>query len=156
MLEKTECANCGKTFYLAAERCPHCGTINPSPAAQAAKGSNSTWPLIALVLFLTLSCLAVFFATRSTARTTSPTASRRAGWLCDFDETGQIRLWSAASVQATVSDVVGTCIACCVDVSVRDEKTSDGIIFYNVSVGGQSGWVDVDYFYSNKPSWSSN
>lgn len=78
------------------------------------------------------------------------------GWLCDYDGTGRIRLWTAASMQATVKDVVGTCIYCCVDVNVYEEELVYGIIFYRISVGDQSGWVDVDYFYWDKPEWCRN
>jgi hypothetical protein len=78
------------------------------------------------------------------------------GWLCDFDRTGSIRLWNSASMQAIVKDTVGTCVGCCVDVTMMDETSVEGILFYKISVGGQSGWVDVEYFYWNKPSWSTN
>ena len=93
-------------------------------------------------------------APQSLPATSAPRAGR--GWLCDYDKTGAIRLWTAASMQATVKDIVGTCIACCVDVTMHEEKSASGILFYNISVGGQSGWVDVDYFYWRKPSWCSN
>ena len=84
----------------------------------------------------------------------SPEAKR--GWLCDYDKTGSIRLWTAASMNATVKDVVGTCVSCCIDVTMFEETTANGILFYRISVGSQSGWVDVDYFYWTKPSWSDN
>lgn len=80
----------------------------------------------------------------------------RRGWLCDFDGTGSIRLWTAASMDATVKDVVGTCVGCCVDVTMYDETSKNGILFYRISVGSQSGWVDVEYFYWEKPNWSTN
>lgn len=81
------------------------------------------------------------------------------GWLCDFDSKGEIRLWTAASMDAIVKDVVGTCINCCVDVTMYEEKSVEGILFYRISVGSQSGWVDVDYYYPadlGKPDWVSN
>lgn len=87
---------------------------------------------------------------------TSRPLRAKLGWLCDFDRTGWIRLWTAASMQATVKDVVGTCVACCVDVNVYEQQEANLIIFYHISVGGQSGWVDVDYFYWDKPSWCRN
>ena len=59
-------------------------------------------------------------------------------------------------MQATVKDVVGTCAYCCVDVSVYEEQLVNGIIFYRISVGDQSGWVDVDYLYWKKPNWCTN
>ena len=59
-------------------------------------------------------------------------------------------------MSATVKDTVGTCTACCVDVTMHEETTANDIIFYRISVGSQSGWVDVDYFYWSKPSWASN
>jgi hypothetical protein len=45
----------------------------------------------------------------------------------------------------------------CVDVILLDEATASGTLFYKVSVGGDQGWVDVDYFYPadiGKPDWS--
>lgn len=87
----------------------------------------------------------------------SPGSSQtKRGWLCDYDSNGKIRLWTAASMDATVKDVVGTCVGCCVDVTLLDEDMANGILFYHISVGGQSGWVDVDYYYPRKPGWSSN
>jgi hypothetical protein len=78
------------------------------------------------------------------------------GWLCDYDRTGEIRLWITPTMDATVKDIVGTCTACCVDVIMLEETVVDGIIFYRISVGNQSGWVDVDYFYWTKPGWAAN
>jgi hypothetical protein len=88
--------------------------------------------------------------------TTSNDTQPKSGWLCDLDGTGSVRLWSAASMQATVIDVVGTCIDCCVDATMDKQTTSNSILFYLINVGGQSGWVDVEYFYLQKPSWASN
>lgn len=83
-------------------------------------------------------------------------AEQKRGWLCDYDTSGNIRLWTAASMDATVKDDVGTCVGCCVDVTLTDETLANSILFYHISVGGQSGWVDVDYFYWRKPSWATN
>ena len=60
------------------------------------------------------------------------------------------------TMDATVKDRVGTCYMCCVDVTLYEEETANGILFYRISVGSQSGWVDVDYFYWKKPSWAAN
>ena len=91
---------------------------------------------------------------------TAPNHSKpERGWLCDYDSTGKIRLWTEASMDATVKDVVGTCIDCCVDVTMYEEKLVEGILFYRISVGSQAGWVDVDYYYPDelgKPDWASN
>jgi hypothetical protein len=78
------------------------------------------------------------------------------GWLCDYDGTGRIRLWTAASMKATVKDVVETCVSCCVDVMMYERDLANGIYFYRISVGPQSGWVDLDYYYRDKPAWSRN
>jgi hypothetical protein len=53
--------------------------------------------------------------------------------------------------------VVGMCVKCCVDAILLEETDTDNILFYKVSVGGDQGWVDVDYFYPTsigKPDWS--
>ena len=91
-----------------------------------------------------------------TNQNSSKPVEPKRGWLCDFDTTGNIRLWTAASMDATVKDIVGTCVGCCVDVTLKDETMANSILFYYISVGGQSGWVDVDYFYWSKPSWATN
>ena len=59
-------------------------------------------------------------------------------------------------MDATVKDTVGMCIGCCVDVVVYGEDLANGILFYWIDVGSQSGWVDVDYFYWKKPKWATN
>ena len=109
--------------------------------------------------------LVILFATAlacsgsDTYESSSSSSGPERGWLCDYDKTGSIRLWSSASMNATVNYTVGTCTACCVDVTMHEEKTVDGILFYKIRVGGQSGWVDVDYYYPDwkgKPDWSSN
>ena len=95
-------------------------------------------------------------STNDSSQGSSRPAESKMGWLCDFDSTGRIRLWTAASMDATVKDVVGTCVGCCVDVTLIDDALENGILFYHISVGGQSGWVDVEYYYPRKPSWSNN
>ena len=90
------------------------------------------------------------------ARATPTAAQPRKGWLCDYDGTGSVRLWTAAAMDATVKDRVGTCNRCCVDVVVYGEDLANGILFYWIDVGSQSGWVDVDYLYWKKPGWATN
>jgi hypothetical protein len=108
--------------------------------------------IIAVIVLVSLACGSSTTSTSRSATATQPTR----GWLCDYDGTGSIRLWTDASMQATVKDVVGTCVNCCVDVTLTDQNLVSGILFYHIRVGSQSGWVDVDYFYRSKPSWSSN
>lgn len=90
------------------------------------------------------------------ARPTPTAAQPKKGWLCDYDGTGSVRLWTAAAMDATVKDIVGTCTKCCVDVVVYGEDLANGILFYWIDVGSQSGWVDVDYLYWKKPGWATN
>lgn len=78
------------------------------------------------------------------------------GWLCDYDFIEEIWLWADASMDANVKDLVGTCEGCCVDVTLLEQKSVENILFYRISVGGQSGWADVDYFYWSPPSWATN
>jgi hypothetical protein len=59
-------------------------------------------------------------------------------------------------MQATVKDIVGPCVGFCVDVTMLDEISVEGILFYKISAGGQSGWADVEYFYGSKLGWSTN
>lgn len=109
-----------------------------------------------LFAICTILLLATLACGGDTSNSYSSPSEPKRGWLCDFDSTGSIRLWTAASMDATVKDVVGTCVGCCVDVTMHEKGLVEGILFYRISVGSQSGWVDVDYFYWRKPSWSTN
>jgi hypothetical protein len=108
-----------------------------------------------VILIAAIACGGGSGTSSNSSRSSAPSEPKR-GWLCDFDSTGSIRLWTAASMDATVKDVVGTCVSCCVDVTMHEEEMTKGILFYRISVGSQSGWVDVDYFYWSKPGWSAN
>ena len=142
-----------------------------------ARTSNGEWYQVKLPSGSTAWVAAAYIATQAdaseiptaipTARPTStptdvpaqptPTAAPpRKGWLCDYDRTGSIRLWTAAAMDATVKNVVGTCIGCCLDVVVYGQDLANGILFYWIDVGRQSGWVDVDYLYWRKPRWATN
>jgi hypothetical protein len=83
------------------------------------------------------------------------------GWLCDWDGRGEVILWSkpALALQEGNSIVaaVGMSVKSCVDGILLDETTSGGIVFYQVRVSGDQGWVDANYFYPTsigKPRWS--
>jgi len=84
-----------------------------------------------------------------------------AGWLCDWDGRGEVALWAKPAVASqegnSIAAVVGMSSKGCVDAILLDETTSDGAVFYQVRVGGDQGWVDVNYLYPTiigKPSWS--
>lgn len=109
------------------------------------------WLIAAFVLLA-----AIVACGGSDSGSSSSSSGPERGWLCDYDGTGSIRLWTDASMSATVKDVVGTCVDCCVDVTMHEEKLVEGILFYRISVGSQSGWADVDYYYPRKPDWSAN
>ena len=112
-------------------------------------------PMIAFLIIASIACICGGSSSSSSSPLSNSSQPKR-GWLCDYDGTSSIRLWTAASMQATVKDTVGTCVGCCVDVSMYEQETANGILFYRISVGSQSGWVDVDYFYWNKPDWATN
>jgi len=83
------------------------------------------------------------------------------GWLCDWDGRGEVALWAKPAVASqednSIAAVVGMSTKGCVDAILLDEATSDGAVFYQVRVGGDQGWVDVNYLYPTiigKPSWS--
>jgi hypothetical protein len=83
------------------------------------------------------------------------------GWLCDWDGRGEVALWSkpAAALQEgnTIVTIVEMPAKGCIDAILLDETTSSGIVFYQVRVGDDQGWVDVNYFYPTfigKPDWS--
>ena len=57
MLEKTQCANCGKPFYLSAAKCPHCGSPNPHAETRRATGKGTTVSLIVLSALLIVALL---------------------------------------------------------------------------------------------------
>ena len=83
------------------------------------------------------------------------------GWLCDWDGRGEVALWSKPALAFqegnSIVAVVGMSVKGCVDGILLDETTSGGIVFYQVRVSGDQGWVDVDYFYPTsigKPHWS--
>jgi len=83
------------------------------------------------------------------------------GWLCDWDGRGEVPLWSKPALAFqegnSIVAVVGMSVKGCVDGILLDETTSGGIVFYQVRVSGDQGWVDVDYFYPTsigKPHWS--
>jgi len=119
------------------------------------KISNNS--LLTITLFLSVILTAC--VSSGSYDTSSSSSGPERGWLCDYDKTGSIRLWTSASMSATVKDTVGTCLGCCVDVSMSEKKNVNGILFYLISVGGQSGWVDVAYYYPDwleKPDWSNN
>ena len=108
--------------------------------------------------------LLLLTATLACGETAEPTEVRRGverGWLCDWDGRGEVALWSnparAFQDDNSIVAVVGMSVKGCVDVVLLDETTTDGILFYKVSVAADKGWVDVDYFYPasvGKPSWS--
>lgn len=114
------------------------------------------------ILFLAV--LLLLTATLACGETAEPTEVRRGverGWLCDWDERGEVTLWSKPALafqdDNSIVAVVGMSVKGCVDVVLLDETTTDGILFYKVSVAADEGWVDVDYFYPasvGKPSWS--
>jgi hypothetical protein len=83
------------------------------------------------------------------------------GWLCDWDGRGEVTLWSKPALAFqegnSIVAVVGMSVKGCVDGILLDEATSGGIVFYQVRVSGDQGWVDADYFYPTsigKPHWS--
>jgi len=91
-----------------------------------------------------------------------PTAVNiKSGWLCDWDGHGEVAFWSkpAPAFQEgnSIVAVVGMSVKGCVDATLLDETTSGGIVFYQVRVGDDQGWVGVNYFYPTsigKPGWS--
>jgi hypothetical protein len=83
------------------------------------------------------------------------------GWLCDWDGRGEVALWSKPALAFqegnSIVAVVEMPVKGCVDGILLDEATSGGIVFYQVRVSGDQGWVDADYFYPTsigKPHWS--
>ena len=113
-----------------------------------------TWSLAMVVLVIASATLAC-------GGDETPTTSTERGWLCDWDGRGDVTLWAKPALAYqegnSVAAVVGMSVKGCVDVVLLDETTTDGVLFYKVSVGGEQGWVDVDYFYPTsigKPDWS--
>ena len=115
------------------------------------------------VLVVVLSVLACGGSPGGSTGSSSSSNSVEHGWLCDLDGRGEVALWSKPALafqdDNEITDVVGMTARGCVDVTLLDETSNDGILFYRVSVGGQRGWVDVEYYYParlGKPDWSTN
>jgi len=158
--------------------------------ASSTKAGIPTWAWI-IILFIVLPCLAVIAMTfgaglllpdvnvESTPPPTWTTTSRprrprpiatntpakvktvKRGWLCDWDQRGEVALWSKPALafqdDNSIVAVVPMSTKGCVDVLLLEETTTGGIIFYKVSSLGDMGWVDVDYFYPTylgRPDWS--
>lgn len=127
-----------------------------STNAYGAKERKSLMKKILFVLLALMIAIKVCGAYGDKVKTKEHSPMNTRGWLCDFDRDTTIWLWDSASMEAHVKDTVGTCQGCCVDVTVSSETMVNGILFYKISVGRQSGWVDVEYFYWNKPGWCTN
>jgi hypothetical protein len=128
--------------------------------------------LIVVVVVLAFIALVLVFgnearvgggSTSTIGGSSSSSSTVERGWLCDLDGRGEVALWSKPALAFQdgneVVDAVGMSLRGCVDVTLLDETTNDGILFYRISVGGQRGWVDVEYYYParlGKPSWSTN
>ena len=160
--EAVVCRYCGRDLGL-----PTIVSTSEIKEKEKPKSKATLWIILGLIAIIAILCKVSSCSTGSTSRnlssssssSSSGSSSSERGWLCDYDMTGSIRLRSTASLSGTVKDVVGTCDGCCVDVNMTSKKVVDGIYFYKISVGGQTGWVDVDYYYPlsmGKPSWCTN
>ena len=117
------------------------------------------------VCLLALTILMLAMATLACGGNETPTPPKtedvERGWLCDLDGRGEVALWAKPALAYqdgnSIVAVVGMSVKGCVDVILLDETTTDGVLFYKVSVAGDRGWVDVEYFYPTsigKPDWS--
>ena len=97
-------------------------------------------------------------ATPRATNTPRPTVGPVRGWLCDWDNRGAIVLWDVPGLSnRTAVATVPVGKKGCVDALSLEERSVSLIIFYRVTVGGDEGWVDLDYFYPvhiGKPDWS--
>jgi len=117
-----------------------------------ARGQVGLLVLVVLMLVLvTLAC--------GKGETSTPTVKR--GWLCDWDGRGEVALWAKPALAFqdgnSIVATAGMSVKGCVDVILLDETSTDGVLFYKVSVESGEGWVDVDYYYPasiGKPDWS--
>jgi hypothetical protein len=110
---------------------------------------------------LALTALVLMLVALACGGNETPTSSAERGWLCDWDGRGEVNLWAKPALASqgdnSIVAVVGMSVKGCVDAILLDETTTDNVLFYKVSVGGDQGWVDVDYFYPvsiGKPDWS--
>ena len=125
---------------------------------------TTTIIIIAIILLVIFWCAIEMGVFQGNKKSREPTRNTpELGWICDYDKRGEVALWSKPALAFQdgneIVEVVGMIVSGCVDVNLLEQTTENGILFYKIRVGGQQGWVDVDYYYPvrlGKPDWSSN
>ncbi len=138
-------------------------TPDTTPATQAMTNSDKKTLLWIVIVVGSLCIWLTWLLVNSSLFSSPPPAPAKPqitrGWLCDYDQRSEVALWENPALAFEngnqIVDVVGMALGGCVDVTLLETTTNNGILFYKIRVGSQSGWVDVDYYYPRKPSWAT-